>query len=148
MYLTQETDYAVRILYSLARCGCRKDAASLGKSMNVTLRFSLKILGKLSAAGLVKSFKGTHGGYELARDAHEITLKDVVDAVEGEPYALSRCISEKGECNRGASGCCVFQREYARISQSINQQLSAVNFGDLLDRERKAQPDENLVCGG
>ena len=45
MYLTQETDYAVRILYSLARCGCRKDAASLGKSMNVTLRFSLKILG-------------------------------------------------------------------------------------------------------
>ena len=137
MYLTQETDYAVRILYSLAASGCRKDAASLGASMNVTLRFSLKILGKLSAAGLVKSFKGTHGGYELARPAREITLKDVVDAVEGEPYSLSRCISQNGECNRGASGCCVFQHEFARISKTINDQLSSVNFADLMEKEKK-----------
>lgn len=145
MYLTQETDYAVRIVYSLAQSGCRRDAASLGASMNVTLRFSLKILGKLSSAKLVKSFKGTHGGYELARDPHTITMKDVVDAVEGTPYTLSRCMSEGGECNRGASGCCVFQREFARISQSINEQLSAVNFGDLLDQEKagntKCRPD-------
>lgn len=138
MYLTQETDYAVRILYLLARSGCRKDAATLGESMNVSLRFSLKILGKLSSAGLVKSFKGTHGGYELARDAYEITLNDVVSAVEGEPYAISRCISTGGECNRGASGCCVFQHEFARITDSINNQLSAVNFGDMLEREAKS----------
>lgn len=134
MHLTQETDYAIRIIYCLAKCGCRKDAASLGEAMNVTLRFSLKILGKLSGAGLVKSYKGTRGGYELARDAHQITLKDVVDAVEG-PYTLCRCMAQGGECNRGMSGCCVFQREFARISADVDRQLAEVNFGDLLERE-------------
>lgn len=136
MYLTQETDYAVRIVYCLAESGGRKDAGSLGAQMNVTLRFSLKILGKLSAAGVVKSFKGTHGGYELARDPSQITLKDVVDAVDGSPYVISRCISQGGECNRGASGCCAFQHEFAKISESINRQLSAVTFADLLKKEK------------
>ncbi|MEG0804426.1 MAG: Rrf2 family transcriptional regulator [Pygmaiobacter sp.] len=139
MYLTQETVYAVRIVYCLAKSAARKDAASLGAQMSVTLRFSLKILGKLSTAGIVKSFKGTHGGYELARAPALITLKDIVDAVEGEPYAISRCISEGGECNRGASGCCAFQHHFSQISASINEQLSAVNFADLLSEESARQ---------
>ena len=45
MYITQETDYAVRIVYCLARCGQRRDARSISEEMCVTLRFSLKILG-------------------------------------------------------------------------------------------------------
>ena len=134
MHLTQETDYAVRIIYCLAKSGCRKDAASLGEAMSVTLRFSLKILGKLSAAGLVKSYKGTRGGYELAREPGQITLKDVVDAVEG-PYTLCRCMAQGGECNRGMSGCCLFQQEFARISADVDRQLAQVNFADLLAKE-------------
>ena len=102
--------------------------------MCVTLRFSLKILGKLVSSGIVESYKGNRGGYELARPASEITLKDVIDAVEG-PYRLSRCVGEggAGECNRGASGCCTFQKVFHDISKSINEQLAAVNFQMLLE---------------
>ena len=120
MHITQESDYAVRIVYCLAKCGTRRDARGISEEMCVTLRFSLKILGS--------------GGYELARPASEITLKDVIDAVEG-PYRLSRCVGEggAGECNRGASGCCTFQKVFHDISKSINEQLAAVNFQMLLE---------------
>ena len=52
MHLTQETDYAMRIVFCLAKNGRRMDAASISEAMCVTLRFSLKILGKLAGAGL------------------------------------------------------------------------------------------------
>ena len=67
MYITQETDYAIRIVYCLAKSGVRRDARSISEEMCVSLRFALKILGKLAQGGLVSSFKGNRGGYELAR---------------------------------------------------------------------------------
>lgn len=133
MYLTQESDYAVRIVYCLAKCGKRRDARSISEEMCVTLRFSLKILGKLVTNGVVESYKGNRGGYELARDPAQITLKDVIEAVEG-PLKLSRCIGEGGaaECNRGASGCCAFQSVFHEISADINKRLSQVTFASMM----------------
>ncbi len=114
-------------------------AKEISEDMVVPLRFALKILGKLAGAGLVKSFKGNKGGYELGRCADEITLLDVISAVEG-PCLLSRCLCDGengGCCNRGASGCCVFQAEFDRISQMVNRELSQVSFADMLAREKK-----------
>ena len=108
MYITQEADYAMRIVYSLAKSGGRRDARSISEEVCVTLRFSLKILGKLSAAGIVNSVKGNRGGYELARPPEEVTAKDVLCAVEG-PYVLSRCIQDN-ECNRNMTASCAFRK--------------------------------------
>lgn len=134
MHITQETDYALRIVYCLAKCGQRRDARSISDEMSVSLRFSLKILGKLAASDIVKSYKGSHGGYELLRTPAEITLKDVIWAVEG-PYRLSRCIGDDGECNRGALGCCAFQTVLSDISRDINKKLAAVTFDDLINEK-------------
>ncbi|MDL2324092.1 Rrf2 family transcriptional regulator [Ruminococcaceae bacterium OttesenSCG-928-A16] len=134
MYITQEADYAVRIVHCLAKCNMRRDARSISEEVHVTLRFSLKILGKLSAAGIVKSFKGNKGGYELAHSPADITLRDVLGAVEG-PYVMSRCITE-GSCSCGSYGTCSFQKAFSRISNSINQQLQAVSFQNLMDEDK------------
>lgn len=138
MHITQESDYAVRIVYCLAKCGTRRDARGISEEMCVTLRFSLKILGKLVSSGIVESYKGNRGGYELARPASEITLKDVIDAVEG-PYRLSRCVGEggAGECNRGASGCCTFQR-YFTISAKASTSSSLPSTSRCCWRNRPA----------
>lgn len=135
MHITQEADYAVRIVYCLARSGVRMDARTISGEMHVTLRFTLKILGKLAQNGIVVSYKGNKGGYELARTANEITMLDVIVAVEG-PYRLSRCIGTEQEscgCTIGDAGCCAFQHVFGRISESINQQLREVNFAKLID---------------
>ena len=72
MHITQETDYAVRIVYCLANSQGRKDARTISEEMGVTLRFSLKILHKLVQADIVKSYKGSKGGYELAAPASQV----------------------------------------------------------------------------
>ena len=89
MQLTLEADYAVRIVYTLAREQCRLDACALAEKTGVTVRFSLKILRKLVAAGLVRSYKGVNCGYEIAKDAKEISLLDIVETIEG-PIHLAR----------------------------------------------------------
>ena len=82
MHITLETDYAVRIVYFLAQSGERVDAGRIAEETGVTLRFSLKILRKLVSGGVVVSYKGAKGGYELARPPEEISLADVIEQVE------------------------------------------------------------------
>lgn len=139
LYITQESGYAVRILYCLSKEKRRMGAKEISETMVIPLRFALKIMGKLAAAGLVVSFKGNGGGYELGRPAEETTLLDAISAVEG-PCLLSRCLcnddNQQHCCNRGASGCCVFQAEFDRISKMINQELNRVTFAQLLEREQ------------
>lgn len=132
MHITLEADYAIRIVYSLACSGRRTDAKTLSQQTGVTLRFALKILRKLVAAGLVRSFKGTQGGYEIARPLTEITLRGVIEAVQG-PYALSRCVDPSGEfqCSNPETGACCFHRIFADISAVVNSRLEAVRFSDL-----------------
>ena len=134
MYITQETDYAIRIVYCLAKSGARRDARSISEEMCISLRFALKILGKLAQGGLVSSFKGYRGGYELARSAKDISLKDVIDVVEG-PWRLTRCADDSAACNRSAQDTCAFRREMCRISQRINEELAAVDFAALAARK-------------
>ena len=131
MYITQEADYAVRIVYCLAKERERRDAKYISEAMGVTLRFSLKILRKLVASGLVRSYKGQKGGYELAKTPHDITLNDVITTVDG-PYMLNRCLNEEHQCSLTDSGCCTFKTVYAEISRLITERLSEVRFDSFL----------------
>ena len=128
MYITLEADYAVRIVNCLAKHNVRMDAKNLSAATGVTLRFSLKILRKLVAQGVVHSYKGTQGGYELARPAGEITLGEVIEVVEG-PIVISRCVGEgEFQCSRVENGECRFNRTYAEIAQLVKDRLYAVTF--------------------
>ncbi len=115
MHITLESDYAVRIVSCLAKNGGRM------------------ILRKLVTGGLVNSYKGTKGGYELGRSPSEISLCDVIEMVEG-PYSLARCVSESDyQCNRNTEACgvCNFRKVYAEISETVRQRLSEVKFSGL-----------------
>ncbi len=138
MHITLESDYAVRIVYCLAQNSCRMDAKKISEKSCVTLRFALKILRKLVAGGIVKSFKGTQGGYELAKDASEISLRDVIETVEG-TYALSRCVCGEGEyeCNHThEEGYCPFHSVYEAISNDVREKLHNVTFNKMLPAKK------------
>ena len=137
MHITLEADYAVRIVHCLAAAkGQRQEAKTISECTGVTLRFSLKILRKLVAGGLVNSFKGTRGGYELGVSPEELTLYDVLTTVEG-PYALSRCVLPDYECSHSQEGSCrccecKFNAIYDEISQMVRDKLASVKFSDLV----------------
>ncbi|MFQ8600580.1 MAG: RrF2 family transcriptional regulator [Oscillospiraceae bacterium] len=83
MHITLESDYAIRIVHCLCKNGKRMDARTISESTGVTLRFSLKILRKLVSSKIIRSFKGSQGGYEIARNPGEISLREVIEVVEG-----------------------------------------------------------------
>ncbi len=132
MHITLESDYAVRIVDCLASADSRMDARSIAEATCVSLRFSLKILRKLAASGIVASFKGSRGGYELARSPADISLKDVIETVEGK-YFFSRCLDEKHGCNRGMEDSCRFRKAFEDISAKVEAMLAAYTFDMFTD---------------
>lgn len=131
MYITLESDYAIRIVSVLCCTKGRLEAKVIADKASVSLRFALKILRGLVNAGIVKSYKGAKGGYEINGDPKDITLRAVIESIEG-TYYFSRCLSEQFGCNRGMSGKCCYQRAFDDISQTVREELERYNFADLI----------------
>ena len=135
--LTLESDYAIRIIYIIAD-GCRPDgskrmdAKAISEISGVPLRFSLKILRKLVAGGLVRSYKGMRGGYQLAKEPQEISILDVVELTEG-PININRCVSGDFVCTRVKDSPCQFQRRFDEVSQTIRSALKDLTFDKFLE---------------
>ncbi|MEF9852719.1 MAG: Rrf2 family transcriptional regulator [Hydrogenoanaerobacterium sp.] len=132
MQITLEADYAIRIVHCLSCRNTRTDAKVVSEITGVTLRFSLKILRKLVAAGIIISYKGTHGGYEIVKPIENITLYDVISTIEG-PLNISRCVSPEFICTRNKNGQCQFQRVFMELTEDIKKKLTEINFAQLLD---------------
>ena len=130
MHINLESDYAVRIVQYLAQSNERRDAQSIADSTCVSLRFTLKIMRKLVAADIVQSFKGAHGGYTLSRPASSITLRQVIEAVEG-PYRFSRCVDNGYACNCSSVTACPFHSVFDDITQMVTQKLDEATFDSL-----------------
>ena len=127
MYITLETDYAVRIVAELCKNNEKLDAKTISTNTSVPLRFAVKILRKLVSLDLVRSYQGVNGGYRINKAPKDISLKTVVEAIEG-TYCFSRCLAPDGICNRGASGKCCNQRAFADITEQVNKLLESYDF--------------------
>ncbi|ABO51467.1 transcriptional regulator, BadM/Rrf2 family [Desulforamulus reducens MI-1] len=132
MKLNQATDYAFRAVLYLSRLpkGQVSEAKAIAEQENIPIRFLLKILRSLTAAGIIESYRGVSGGYALAREPKDITMLDVVEAVEG-PVEVNRCLIAPESCNKNHTARCPMHRALYAIQQNLNQQLNSYNFADL-----------------
>ena len=130
MQLTLEGDYAVRVVVDLA--AQPRDATV--KSRDLCLRsgvpraFLSKIVQALARAGLVRTRRGTLGGVALLRAPRTISLRDVIEAVEG-PIYLNRCLIRAGFCPRDRS--CPVHPVWARIQALVSRELESVCVEEL-----------------
>ena len=133
MKITQEADYALRIILFLCQIsfGKRVEARVISESENITLRFSLKILRKLTKQNLVKSFRGVKGGYMLNKDPKDITLREVVEAIDG-PIYVNRCLDDKEYCNMKRTNTCKIHKSLAKVQKILREELEKITFEDLL----------------
>src|SRR5262245_23604438 len=130
MKLTRATAYARRALVFLARNGGRPVASyDVAAAEGIPERFLLKCLRPLVVAGLVRSVKGPHGGYRLARPAREITLLEVVEAGQGPVRGLAPDFG--GELDRRLQAVC------ERVAGVVRQGLGRVTIKNLLGRARR-----------
>lgn len=131
MTITRESDYAIRMMLFLAEQRGRVDAKYISEQTGVTIRFALKILRQLVGAGLVKSFKGTKGGYEINRSPAEISLREILEIFEGQ-FILNKCQGEHYNCSHGDHTKCRLKKVFDELSSDIRARLDSVTLKDLL----------------
>ncbi len=137
MKLTQETDYALRIICRLAGKTSAGEApvgaATLSESVAVPTRFGLKILHKLSEAGLVMATRGNGGGYTLALSPDTLTLRRVIEAIDG-PITLNRCISDSYACaNNPDKNACRLHHVFETLNAALIERLDRLTVAMVTD---------------
>ncbi|HSR19352.1 MAG TPA: Rrf2 family transcriptional regulator [Anaerolineales bacterium] len=133
MQITRQADYAVRAVLYLARLGGTERAATstVAQEQRIPPSFLAKIISQLSIAGLLHTSRGARGGVTLARLANEITLLDVIEAIDG-PIALNECVGEDGNCS--LEDTCPLRDVWCEAQDILLQRLRGTTFQQLLDR--------------
>lgn len=107
-----------------------------------------QILGRLRRAGLVRSTRGAHGGYELAQPASEVSIRAVIEASESTTFDL-HCVSHPvGEERCSASHTCSIRPVWMLLQQRIDDVLEGVRLADLLDSESVVRTRMGLAHQG
>jgi Rrf2 family protein len=131
--LTKRGDYAVRAMVALART--RDDALipvrRIADEMAIPVRFLPQVMGDLARAGLVSAVPGRGGGYRLARPAGQVSLLDVVEAVEGDSRRRT-CILRGGPC--GLDGTCDVHDPFFAAQDAMIAKLSAARLDAIARR--------------
>ncbi len=132
MRITSESDYALRILTKMAEHDGMTDAKTLAAETSVTPRFTLKILHKLVSGGLVLSYKGARGGYKLNTPAEKITLKTVIELIDG-PIAIARCVDTSENCSLNCDKtACAYHHIFDSVSADLAKKLEGITILDVL----------------
>ncbi|MGF1550560.1 MAG: SUF system Fe-S cluster assembly regulator [Sphingomonadaceae bacterium] len=131
MRLTSLADYAMVMMSAAARhpAGERLSAAALAQETGVPLPTAQKLMGRLAAAGLLDSARGTGGGFALAREPRGISLADIVEAVEG-PIAMTNCI-EGAAHDCALLDACRVKPHVAAVNGAVKGALGSVSLAQL-----------------
>lgn len=130
MRLSNLADYAVVMLSAAARhAGARLTATSLADETGVPLPTAQKLVGRLAIAGLLVSTRGSGGGFRLAREAHAISLADIIEAVEG-PIALTACV-EHGRHDCALDHHCRVKPHWGVVNDALRGALAGVSLQSL-----------------
>ncbi len=127
MQITRQADYAIRAVLYLAQLGPTQRAAtsSVAQKQHIPPSFLAKIISQLSIAGLLHTSRGARGGVTLARDPKDISLLDVVEAIDG-PILLNECVGDPGNCE--SKDDCPMHPVWSEVQETLVNRLKKTTF--------------------
>jgi Rrf2 family protein len=130
MQITRQADYAIRAVLYLSKLGPTERAATstVAQEQHIPPSFLAKIISQLSIAGLLHTSRGAHGGVTLARSAEQITLLEVVEAIDG-PIALNECVTDQDACSFGDD--CPLRPVWCEAQDELVKRLKNTNFAQF-----------------
>jgi Rrf2 family protein len=133
MQITRSEEYGLRGLVFLAKQPPQKVTlvSEVSNKQKIPGTFLAKIFQRLTKAGLLRSIRGAKGGFVLGKPPNEITIKEIIEAIEG-PIALNRCLLKKGECEE--EKICPLQSVWEEVQQRFIDILDNTTIEDLLNR--------------
>jgi len=156
MLFSTKAEYGVRLMVELGRrAGSGPDAepislAAVAGAETLPLAYLEHLVAKLRDAGLVGSVRGAHGGYRLARPASEISMREVVEALEG-PIAPMECFHSEREgrvlCSHELDdGACATKLLWTRVHGGVTKALANTSLAELVAFAGEHQPDSGPVA--
>lgn len=126
--ITREADYAIRVVLYLAQHteGGAVSTADLAEVMEIPYRFLRKIVRRMVDAELVVSQRGQGGGLRLARQEKDVSLADVLNAIDPSGVKLNLCMLDPAECSR--SSTCQISKKFAVLQAELDQKLRSITF--------------------
>jgi Rrf2 family protein len=145
--LRRNTDYALRLMIDLA--GRRNDAAVstrvLATGQEVSYQLACKLMQQLHDARLVESCMGPKGGFRLGRPAGQISLRDVIEVVQG-PLRINRCLMSDAACPRQKK--CPVRKKIGTLQGRMDEYLGSVTLAELArPRGNGTQTDSRRTAG-
>jgi Rrf2 family protein len=133
MQITRQADYAVRAVLYLSRTGTNQRSATstVAQDQRIPPSFLAKIISQLSIAGLLHTSRGARGGVTLAREPKEITLLEVIEAIDG-PIMLNECASENSTCTFDHE--CPLRLVWCDAQAELVTRLKNTNFEQLMSQ--------------
>jgi Rrf2 family protein len=130
MQITRQADYAIRAVRYLAKQGSSQRVATstVAREMRIPPSFLAKIISQLSIAGLLHTSRGARGGVSLAHEPKEISVLDVVEAIDG-PILLNECVGTNKPCD--FEGDCLVHPIWIEVQQSLVKRLGETRFDVL-----------------
>ena len=137
MQITRQADYAVRAVYHLTKLGPESRAATsqIAEEQHIPPSFLAKIISQLSVAGLLHTSRGARGGVSLARDPEEISLLDVVEAIDG-PILLNECVADSAACDFTED--CPIRPIWCEAQQDLVGKLQGTSFAKVAQNGQAA----------
>jgi Rrf2 family transcriptional regulator, cysteine metabolism repressor len=108
----------------------------IAKKENISIKYLEQVIIPLRTGGVVKSIRGSKGGYSLARPPSEICLKDLIEILEG-PLTLVDCLRDPKRCERSAA--CVTREIWDEVSEAISTIFQSVTLEDMVRRKKEKQ---------
>ncbi|ADL12268.1 RrF2 family transcriptional regulator [Acetohalobium arabaticum] len=133
MKLSTKGRYGVRAMVDLALHYDDQGATplnSIAERQNISEHYLEQLIATLRKAGLVNSVRGAYGGYLLARKPAEITVKDIIQELEG-PIAPSECVAKESESSCENIESCITRLIWKKLRNSINEVLNSITLEDL-----------------
>lgn len=135
MILTKECHYAMKAVIRLGNME-KTSVKELCRYENIPLAFGYKILKKLAQNGIVKSYQGSRGGYQLAKYPGSLTMLEIIQAMGDDDNGLlhNKCLKKEHSCNRHVSEKpCSLNAELVRIQGRFSDELSRCTLQNLID---------------
>ncbi len=129
MILTRKSDYGLQAILALAQSSGLVSAKQIAREHNLPVAFVKKLLQQLCRAGLVKASVGKQGGYALARAPEKISLRELLEALEGNLSPVS-CLTPDHMCELTPG--CTTRRIWEQIDRKIQEALESISLKDIL----------------
>jgi Rrf2 family protein len=133
MLLTKASEYALLSLIIIAQRNAPQDVDTLSNQLGISKSFLAKVLQCLAKENVLRSFKGAKGGFVLARDAKDLSIKEIVECAEKKPTVVFECAG--GCCPGNKAEFCRIWPFFNRFQNKVDEFLGTMTLSDIIKEQ-------------